>query len=193
METKTALRKKFNQIRSAIKPAYREEARLAAAKHFLQLEFLKEKMSIACYLPTKYEFDTKAIIEAIWHIKAHCYLPVLMEDKKLQFALYRYGDKLRKNQFDILEPVNREHLIEPKNLEIVITPLVAFDRDGHRLGTGGGYYDQTFGFLHEGYITKPFFVGLAFAEQQADSLPYDSWDINLDGILTEKGFFRPFM
>jgi 5-formyltetrahydrofolate cyclo-ligase len=193
METKIALRKKYSKLRSEIKPSYRSEAALLATKHFLEMPFIKENLTIACYLPTQYEFDSTAIIDALWKIKCHCYLPILTEEKKLKFVLYRYGDKLRKNQFSILEPVDQTNTIDPANLDIVITPLVAFDNDGHRLGTGGGYYDQTFGFLLEGYITKPFLVGLAFESQKADSLPYDPWDINLDGILTEKGFARPFM
>ncbi len=89
MDSKISLRKTFIQARHAVKSAYREQAMLAATKHFLTLPFLKENTSIACYIATETEFDTKAIIEAIWKCKCRCYLPVMNQDKKCLYIIIK--------------------------------------------------------------------------------------------------------
>ncbi len=69
------------------------------------------------------------------------------------------------------------------------TPLVAFDGEGNRLGMGGGYYDQTFGYKSRRRAwRKPMLIGVAYEFQRLSSLPARSWDVALDGIVTEKGF-----
>lgn len=128
------------------------------------------------------------MIETIWKAKKSCYIPVLNEEEnKLYFVRYVYGDALRLNRFSILEPVNASRKIAPENLDIVITPLIAFDLQGHRLGTGGGYYDRTFAYMQEESIRNQFVVGLGYAAQQAESIPSDPWDILLNSVVTEKG------
>lgn len=191
MQSKIKLRQKFTTIRSQIKTAYRQQAALKAAQIFAQQSIFKQSESIACYLAYKDEFDAAALIETVWHAKKHCYLPVLgdKDEKLLTFVRYEYGDALQLNRFSILEPIHRKRTIPAKDLDCVITPLVAFDPQGHRLGTGGGYYDHTFAFL-QGGIRKPRLIGLGYAEQQADELPSDSWDINLDAVVTEKSFIN---
>ena len=127
------------------------------------------------------------LIEAIWKANKKCYVPILIEGMALDFVRYEQGDKLRPNKFYILEPEEVSRRVAPEKLDLVVTPLVAFDLHGHRLGTGGGYYDRTFAFMHADQYKKPLLIGLAFAKQQADSLPIDPWDIKLDGIVTERG------
>ncbi len=72
-----------------------------------------------------------------------------------------------------------------QELDLVFLPLVAFDRVGHRVGMGGGYYDRTFAFVQQMHH-KPILIGLAYEMQQVDGLPFCTWDIPLDGVLTEK-------
>lgn len=100
----------------------------------------------------------------------------------LHFSLYQPADKLQPNQYGILEPLSSAPHIALEKLDIVMTPLVAFDRQGHRLGTGGGYYDRTFAALQG----KPRLVGMAYSMQEADPLPSDEWDVKLYGVVTEK-------
>ena len=72
--------------------------------------------------------------------------------------------------------------------ELVVTPLLAFDGSGGRMGQGGGYYDRTLGQLRaEGRV---FVVGLAFAGQEVEKLPAEDHDQPLDAVLTEAGFRR---
>jgi 5-formyltetrahydrofolate cyclo-ligase len=114
-------------------------------------------------------------------------LPVLSKtkEKPLEFVLYRLGDKMRLNRYNILEPVDAQG-ISTEELDLVILPLVGFDERGNRLGMGGGYYDATFSFLLNRNRSKPFMLGLGYEDQRVDELPTDSWDIQLNGILTER-------
>jgi 5-formyltetrahydrofolate cyclo-ligase len=103
----------------------------------------------------------------------------------LDFASYQRDDPLHLNRYNILEPENK-NILSPENLDLVIVPLLGFDLQGHRLGMGGGYYDRTFAFLSGKQPTKPILIGLGFADQQINSLPSDSWDVPLAGVLTEE-------
>lgn len=192
MSLKKKLRKHFGQLRSQIKIDEREKAAIAAAKHFAEMEVFLTSSNIACYLPFRDEFNSLPLIEKIWQAQKTCYLPILTDDNTLLFARYQYGDAFIRNRYDILEPKNIKQQIAAHNLDMVITPLVAFDLNGARLGTGGGYYDRTFAFLkvHEQQkesSLKPHLVGLAYAIQEtAETLPLDPWDIKLEAIITEK-------
>lgn len=134
------------------------------------------------------EFNTQPIIQAIWQADKKCYLPVLTNDKSLVFVQYMQNTVLTPNQFNIPEPADKTKQIPATELDLVLLPLVAFDLLGNRLGAGGGYYDRTF---HAN--TKSKLIGLAYAAQQADALVDDSWDVKLDGVLTEKSmsYFKP--
>lgn len=136
----------------------------------------------------QHEFDSSPLIEAIWQAKKHCYLPILSatDEKRLHFSRYRYGDPLHPNPYSILEPVHLVGEIAPDRLDLVIVPLIAFDRHGHRLGTGGGYYDKTFSFLVAHPSPQPHMIGLGFAVQEAEALPHDPWDILLQAVVTEE-------
>jgi 5-formyltetrahydrofolate cyclo-ligase len=187
---KTDLRKKLRELCRHISLAYRQEAALAAAKYIVNLPLFKQSERIACTLSTKNEFETSPLIEAIWQAKKRCYVPIVQEKKEspLHFARYQYGDALHHNRYSILEPVNSKEQLAPEAFDLVMVPLLGFDRQGHRLGMGGGYYDRTFAFLHNQPSKKPQMIGLAYAAQEITALPFDAWDILLDGVLTEKEF-----
>lgn len=142
---------------------------------------------IACYLPQKHEFDTRPLIEIIWQQKKYCYLPRIKDDsRELNFLRHNKEDELQLNCYSILEPIETSQQIPPEKLDLVIVPLLAFDRLGHRLGTGGGYYDHTFSFLKGQYVKHPTMLGLGYAAQEVEKLPHDPWDIFLQGIVTEQ-------
>ena len=166
-----------------------KESAAAAANYLLQSAPFKESRFIASYLPFRGELDTQPLIKGIWKAGKIGYLPILIigEGKTLEFARYDEGDVLEPNHLSILEPADSTRKIQPEHLEMVILPLVAFDLQGNRLGTGGGYYDRTFAFMHAKPIKRPLLIGLSYSFQQVDLLPKDPWDVKLDAILTEKG------
>lgn len=190
--SKVDLRKTYRAKRKKILPSERQQAAQAAAHIFRELAYFKHSQHIACYLSMEDEFDSYPLIEAIWQAKKICYLPIVSEEKEnvLRFVAYEYGDALRLNRYAILEPVKVVHTFSAQQLDLVMTPLIAFDGHGHRLGSGGGFYDRTFAFLKSSSDSekKPVLLGLAYAAQQIENLPVESWDISLTGVITESQF-----
>ena len=97
------------------------------------------------------------------------------------FLRYQPDTKMIKNKFGIPEPqLNVQNIMPIDELDIVFTPLVAFDKQGNRLGMGGGFYDRTL----QNWRQKSFLpVGLAHRCQEVDNLPVESWDMPLFTVL----------
>lgn len=176
----------------AISDAERNLAAQQATNLFQESVFFSKSQHIACYLARTEEFDCAPLIQSIWQANKHCYLPVLSsQEGYLDFAAYHSENKLYLNRFRILEPENTQK-ISASELDLVLLPLVGFDLKGNRLGVGGGYYDRTFSFLQNQKRVKPLLIGLGFECQQVHQLPYDEWDVQLDGVLTEKKIYKLF-
>lgn len=184
--SKTALRQAYRLARQHLSEQDRLTAAKSAASHFQIQDFFQHSQKIACYLPYQDEFDANPLIEAVWAAKKHCYVPVVQAEKWLRFVRYDDGTALRKNQYGILEPIQQEQVVAPAELDVVVLPLLAFDRQGNRLGTGGGYYDRTFAFLRGEENPKPYLVGLAYAAQEVAEIEADPWDVPLSFVVTEK-------
>lgn len=170
------------------------EQEIAANKITQQLQqssIFQNSQHIALYIANKGEIDTNAILQIAWQQNKKCYLPVLHE-QSLQFVRYKKNDVLRPNRFNILEPeVATDKIIAPEDLDLVLTPLVAFDLHGNRLGMGKGYYDRAFEFLQSiQRPTKPFLLGIAYELQKVNEIAAEKWDVKLDAVLTEKHFFK---
>lgn len=153
--------------------------------------FLRSKR-IALYLPNDGELDLTDLLEPAWQMNKHCFLPVLASHgKRLSFAPLTADSHLRPNRFGIPEPVvGRRERCQPLQLDLVLAPLVAFDTNGNRLGMGGGYYDRSFGFLcRRQHWRRPQLIGVAHDFQRVDNLPAQRWDVPLQGVFTNTGFY----
>lgn len=172
--------------RSQITLVDRERAARNAAEFIYVSTLFQQALNIACYYPLSHEFDCLPMIELIQTVRKNCYLPVLSQtdQKSLDFILYQKDTILRHNRYHIPEPESGKK-IAPDQLDLVLLPLLGFDRQGNRLGMGAGYYDRTFE-THE-KMKKPVLLGLAYEAQCVSSLPHDSWDVVLDGVVTENG------
>ena len=139
--------------------------------------------NIAVYLSFDGEISTNQLIETLWRQGYHLYLPVLhpFSEGNLLFLAYTPTTKLIKNKFNILEPkLDVRQVLPAEQLDIIFTPLVAFDLKKNRLGMGGGFYDRTL----ENWQNKPFLpVGLAHRCQQVEHIPTENWDMPLFEIL----------
>jgi 5-formyltetrahydrofolate cyclo-ligase len=93
------------------------------------------------------------------------------------------------NCFGIPEPAGASgRWLRGAELDVVLAPLVAFDRAGHRLGMGGGFYDRTFRFVvRRAEWRRPWIIGLAYDFQRVDALPVERWDVPLHAVVTESG------
>lgn len=190
---KQRLRKIMRLKRSKILVSdQQEKAKQLIPEMINRVEFINSQ-HIAAYWPVDGEISPIPLLGIAHAMHKKCYLPVLKASNagRLCFAAYIPGDQLFPNSFGILEPMVRHNECIPAALlDLVFVPLLAFDKQGHRLGTGGGYYDKTFAFLHSDINTqsksKPYLFGLAYAWQYVEQLPTDSWDISLNGIVTEE-------
>jgi 5-formyltetrahydrofolate cyclo-ligase len=137
--------------------------------------------------------DPAPLLERSRAMGKRLYLPVLVSPAQghMLFAPYEPDTALAANRFGIPEPVvTAERWVLPQRLDLVLTPLVAFDTRGNRLGMGGGYYDRTFAFRrHPGHIARPHLLGLAYEMQKTDALVRRAWDVPLDGVVTETAFY----
>ena len=167
-----------------------EEARTTASERICQRviasrEFYASK-AVACYLPMDDEVDTRTIIEKAWRANKRIYVPVLHGNAEMLFCEITPDSELERNNFDLWEPA-RGILIEPRQLDLVVTPTVAFDCRKNRIGMGGGYYDRAFSFLRRRkHWLRPKLLGVAFQCQEVEEIAPNPWDIPLYRVVTEK-------
>lgn len=189
---RTTLRKAIQAKRQALTPQEQIKAAQDVLLRFQTLNVIKSAHSIALYLSFDGELETQPLIEHCWGKNKDVYLPVIHPVCKghLLFLRHRPGACLVQNQFGILEPKwDVRHVLPPLKLDVICTPLVAFDARGQRLGMGGGYYDRTLAPL---VLKDPkvHFLGLAHDCQQVNLLPAQAWDVPLPEILTPSRHWR---
>ncbi|MBL0867077.1 5-formyltetrahydrofolate cyclo-ligase [Pectobacterium carotovorum] len=142
--------------------------------------------SVAVFLSFDGELDTSPLIQQLWQQEKRVYLPVLHPFRAgyLLFLRYAPDTELVRNRLKIMEPrLDVRHVLPLPQLDVLLTPLVAFDHQGQRLGMGGGFYDRTL--QYRNYTSRgPYPIGLAHDCQQVDALPVESWDIPLPEIIT---------
>ena len=118
-------------------------------------------------------------------MKKHTFAPVVEKDRRLCFRELTPESSLFRDKFGIYTPLDGAE-IEPRELDVVLAPLVAFDANNHRIGMGGGYFDQTFAFLKwRNLYFHPRLIGLSFACQQVEKIAPNPWDIRLFYVVTE--------
>jgi len=185
--TSRTLRQTIRQQRRALTCNAAELCAEQLAQQVFKHPLILRSQRIAAYLAADGEIDPAPLLESLRAAGKQIYLPVLVpfSRQKLWFARFNPDDRLVCNRFGIPEPVRRR-LVKPYALDLVLTPLVAFDTAGHRIGMGGGFYDRTFAFLQRRqYWHKPNLVGLAYEFQKQAAIKPNCWDIPLDAIATE--------
>lgn len=165
----------------------RAEDPLDAADHFFSAIRPERGQVVAAYWPYNREFDSQPIIERLLEDQIAVCLPVvhLNGSRELLFAQWRDDMTLKAGAHGVLEPVHDDQTnwLEP---DIVIVPLLAFDRRGYRLGQGGGHYDATIAALRA--KKKIVAVGLAYSQQAClFNLPVEDHDQKLDFVVTPQG------
>ncbi len=178
--------KKSNEIRQEMK-AYRKQLtsreRLEASNkicnRLLEDIISREYQDILCYYPLPYEVDLLPLYELLLSRGYALYFP---KTEKEQIAFYEILDlnQFQKGCFDVMEPINLTRPFEKKEGYGII-PGLAFDRTGHRIGYGGGFYDR---FLHKNPgIYK---TGVAFSGQRYDKIPSQPWDVRMDQVIVDE-------
>jgi 5-formyltetrahydrofolate cyclo-ligase len=180
-EVKAALRLKARSTRAALHPAARSTAAQSVAGHFFTAVPLQPADIVAGYWRIKDEMDCQPILVRLMDSFQPVCLPVVLGDElPLELRLWEQGAALYEAGFGTLAPSELAPQVEP---DIIIVPLLGFDKRGTRLGYGGGYYDRTL----EKLSRKPRLVGIAFAAQEIEMIPREAHDVPLDMIVTEQG------
>jgi len=189
--SRQSLRREMRQRRRNLTPRARRTAAQQLARHLGGTPLFHRARHIALYLSNDGEMDLTPLLTLARARGKQCYLPVLSPafHNRLWFAPWRPHTPLLPNTFGIPEPALPWRAMRPAwALDLVLTPLVAFDPEGNRLGMGGGFYDRTFAYLRQRrHWCKPHLIGVAYRFQQVAALPCQPWDVPLAGVVTEAG------
>ena len=181
---KRKLREALLARRSQIPQAAMLIASGCVARHFADHPILAFAPSFAGYRAIRSEIDTMPIFDAMARYGKLTALPAVTPQKTLLFRRWKQGDALvRHPQLHLEEPPTTHESIIPA---IILTPLLAFDALGYRLGYGAGYYDRTMEIVRR-FDTPPLFIGVGYSAQEVERIPTEPTDQLLDGILTERG------
>jgi 5-formyltetrahydrofolate cyclo-ligase len=170
--------------RDALSVQERADGALALAARMPPLDVTPSTI-VAGYAPIRSEIDPMQLMQAFAARGAALAMPVISaRNVSLVFRRWTPGDALVRGAFGISEPSATASEVVP---DIVLVPLAAFDRVGHRIGYGAGYYDRTLAWLrqHKTIIA----IGLAFGVQEIPQVPALSHDVRLDYVLTEADLF----
>ena len=149
---------------------------------FIKSNFKKDDLKLALYYPTNFETNVLKLLENKYMINKNILLPVIEENNRMSFFSWKKNNVLLVNKYGILEPIKNKFKIP----NLILVPILAFDRNKYRLGYGKGFYDR---YLNK-YSKKSsniLTVGVAFSFQKYHKLPIDNNDVKLNYILTEKG------
>jgi 5-formyltetrahydrofolate cyclo-ligase len=180
IDAKAALRQQAIAHRDALPPRERQQAaEIIAAREFPRAV---AGMIVSGFMPLKSEISPLPLMRKVAAAGAQLALPVVAgRGKPLVMRAYAFGDELAAGQWGIRQPKSEAPEVAP---DILIVPLLAFDRAGHRLGYGAGYYDMTISSLR---ANKPVTaIGIAYAAQEIDAVPITARDARLDLVLTER-------
>lgn len=185
------LRKQLKKQRASLSHHQQNLRSSAAVQHLQRSAAFRSARNIAIYLPVRGETDPVKL-RLYANPRQKFYLPVLSPYKPHGLVFVRWDKRTRfkNNRFNIPEPLIRRNQIKSaRSLDLVVTPLLAFDAMGSRLGMGGGFYDRSFAFKHRNgrHTKRPHLTGIAYQFQQAEHLTRQHWDVPLDAISTETG------
>jgi len=188
--TPQQIRTHLQNLRYSLNETQQKQHAQAALSHFLPvLSAQSTTLDIAVFFSYNAELNTQPLIDYLLNHTAHrLYLPVVnfSEPGYMHFHRYTADTPLVANRWGIMEPTTEQE-ISASELDWVITPLVGFNRQGHRMGMGGGFYDRSFAFKLKGHARTQL-IGWAHSCQEYDKLPKEPWDVSLDSLVTEKEY-----
>jgi len=147
---------------------------------------------IGVYLATAEELDLKPLIHRAWHRGCKVFVPHIIDSRRgtMMFYPFHMQSSLSEHRWGIPQLMNARSPVATRTLDLVLMPVVGFDRSGHRLGMGGGFYDRHFAYTRRSRSHKPFLVGVAYACQEVSAIEMQPHDVKLDAIVTENTLRR---
>jgi len=172
-------KKKKNLKNKKKKKKKKNKIKLKKKKKILKKKKIKKKI-IGGYYPVNFEVDDLILLKKFEKKKFDISLPVIKKNFKMDFYKWSFSDPLKINKYGIPEPETK-NIVYP---DVILVPLVAFDKNLNRLGYGGGYYDRLIKKLSK--KKKIIKIGLAISVQKIDKVPINIYDQKLDYIVTNK-------
>ena len=186
-----SLRASLNARRRQVAKQQRQQVARLVARHADRALQLQSHWRIAVYAALPWELDSAPLIALAESRGCRVFLPCI--DRRRTSRAMRFVSMqgpLQNNRLGIAEPQGTE-VLAARWLDVVFLPLLAFDRRGVRLGTGGGFYDRAFAFRNlRGVWHVPRLVGLAYAFQEVEHIDAAAHDVLMDAVVTERGVIR---
>lgn len=187
MDQRQHIRNEIRAARRRLEPVFVNTTSSAVQGKALNLAKWHNAENICCYLAMPVEIQTDTIIRKCHAEGKQLFVPAFSNTlQKYAPALFEPGDDISLGRYNILEPVNPKW-IKAQKIDLVFAPGLAFDRQGGRLGHGGGYYDDL---LSRESLRSACKVGLAFEFQMYDHLPLRTEDVRMDIVITESEIYR---
>jgi len=193
------LRQEIRIKRNNLSAQQQQQATDKVLSRLIKHPKILQAKSLSLTLAYDGELDLMPFIDWCWQQQKNIYVPVIDPDKKgkLLFLAYKETTEIIKNRYGIEEPALIKtqsgtgylNSCESNDLDIILTPLVAFDQHGNRMGMGGGYYDR----LLTPWFTEqvgPYPIGFAHDCQYVDSLATQAWDVPLPEVITPQQHFH---
>jgi 5-formyltetrahydrofolate cyclo-ligase len=179
---KQLLRKEMRGIRKAFHNEQSVGAAEALSTKLLKLAIFSRKSIVSCFWPIQSEVNTIPLIESL-HKDGHeiCLPVVIGEAQPLLFRQWTPEVEMLEGAFKAMTPAEASPVLVP---EIILSPLLAFDRKGYRLGYGGGFYDRSIEQISK--AQSVIVIGLAYSAQEVETVPTETTDQKLDFLITEK-------
>jgi 5-formyltetrahydrofolate cyclo-ligase len=152
--------------------------------NLIKLKFKKNKIKLAIYYPASFELNIIKLLDFNYISRQKILLPIIEENNLMKFFSWKKNEVLKVNKYGMLEPIKSKPIIP----EVMLVPLLVFDKNKYRLGYGKGFYDR---YLNK-YLKKfknILTIGVAFSFQKHHKLPINNQDVKLNYILTEKGIY----
>ncbi|MDA7747214.1 5-formyltetrahydrofolate cyclo-ligase [Psychromonas sp.] len=197
---RNAIRQQIRTARQSLSSEKQQQASAILLKSLKNHPSLLKSKRVSVTLAHDGEIDLTLLIHWCWQQNKQVFLPVVHpnETGRLLFVVYQHNTTMVKNRYGINEPQLIKSETDPtqfintcpvSELDILFTPLVAFDHQGNRIGMGGGYYDRLLApwFLNK---TGPYPIGLAHDCQLVNALPIQNWDVPLPEIITPSKHFH---
>ncbi len=189
MNTKKEIRISMLEKRSLLSKNEMITKSNAIANHLYNTTFYNNSNFIMTYIDFRKEVITKDIIEYSLKKGKHICVPITIpKTRELMVSeIKNFEKELELGCYNILTP-KKEYIrkIDPKTLDLILVPGAAFDKNGYRIGYGGGYYDRFFNKLCHNTLK----IGLAYQMQIINNIPNDTYDKPVDYIITENGLIK---
>ncbi len=183
---KQALRESIKSVRRKLGPPFVHHASELICKKIKTLDSYRYAKHIALYHACDGEIDLRNIWEKAPFQGKFCYFPCVQKNGTMIFLPATPVTPFKKNAYNILEPdIDLSLAVELEQLDIIFTPLVAFDSHGTRIGAGGGFYDKTFA-----KTKHPALIGVAYDFQYQAYLNPCEWDVSLSQVITPTTTYR---